>query len=209
MASSVVPTVIAVVVLVVGLTVMFVVKTMRTAAGDRRRREALEQLGLRVGEGERLCGVGTRGGRDVAVELGGLVELRGRRAPYGARVSARAVLPVPVLLLVSRDVREGEWPLLQEKYLKHDPRTLAEVTTGDARFDASFRTFVRDRARIPFVDDAKLRDALVELWAGGDGLVTLETGGAEVDLIVEADPGRASTLAPSLDLAVALASLRA
>lgn len=209
MASSVVPTVIAVVVLVAGLTVMFVVMTMRTAADDRRRREQLEQLGLRVDDRRRLCGVGTRGGRDVAVELGGLVELRGDRSPYGARVSARAVLPVPVLLLVSRNVHEREWPLLQAKYLKHDPRTLSEVTTGDARFDEAFRTFVRDRVRLPFVDDAKLRETLVALWAGGEGLLTVETGGADVDLIVVLHRDLGSALERPLDLAVALASLRA
>lgn len=205
MASSVVPTVIAVVVLVAGLTVMFVVMTMRTAADDRRRREQLEQLGLRVDDRRRLCGVGSRGGRDVAVELGGLVELRGDRSPYGARVSARAVLPVPVLLLVSRNVHEREWPLLQAKYLKHDPRTLSEVTTGDARFDEAFRTFVRDRARLPFVDDAKLRETLVALW--GEGLLTLETGVADVDLIVVLHRDLGSAL--ERPLAVALASLRA
>lgn len=140
MDPSVVPTVIIVVVLVAGLTVMFVVMAMGTAADERRKREQLRQLGLRLDDPKRLHGVGSRGGREVTVELIDMCKTRGRRSPRGAKVYARAVLPVPVLLLVSRNVYESEWPRLRESYWKHEPQALTEVTTGDARFDSAFRT---------------------------------------------------------------------
>lgn len=187
---------IVVAVLGVGVTVLFVWLVRSRAADVERKRARLVELGLQIDDPNRLFAVGTRGGREVTVEV----------TARAAKYFARAVLPIPAVLLVSRNVHENEWGRLG---LSQDPRKLHEVPTGDARFDEAFRTFVRDPKRLPFVDDAKLRATFLDLWAGGAGLAVVDAGGADVNFIVESHPGLWTALERPLDVAVAMASLRA
>jgi hypothetical protein len=100
--------------------------------------------------------------------------------------------------------------------MKHDYTHLIIVLDAkrDQIFTAAFenrngKAAVREPARLPFVDDGKLRGTLVDLWAGGSGLAIVEIGGADVSFTVESHAALWSALERPLDVVVAVASFRA